>query len=785
MKVSYKWLQNYFEESLPKPAELADLILLHSYEVEDVIENSEDTIIDIDVLPNRSHDSLCHYGIAKEISAITNLKFKDLEILQNDSNLNSPVSIVVLKEAENFCKRYMGCVIENIEIALSPKELKEKIESIGEKSINNIVDITNIVMFELGQPMHAFDKDKINGDTIIVRPANSKETFNTLDNKTVELDFNNFVITDEKDALAIAGVKGGKKAEVNFETKNIILESANFDSVLVRKTSRGLNILTESSKRFENQINPWLCERAMNYAIDLIKKYASNSDTKIYKNFDYYSKPIKQYKTGFSISEVNKILGTNYSQNEIVIALNKLGFEYEIVNPREKILELSEKFLNAPYNFGASVLNDAPEYFDCSSFTSYLYKEAGISIPRNSIDQFFFGKEITKEEMRPGDLVFGNSHDGEILYESTEFLKGHKFEKGIDHVGLYLGDNLVVHASRYGTNSVQKQEISEAQSFKEIVAYSRILESEEERFVVNIPFVRLDLRDHIDLTEEIGRVLGYENILDQEINLPDFKPQIHKTHYFNNILTKLFLEKGFSQVITYSFVDKGEVAVKNPIAKDKTFLRENLNWGINDSLQKNINNADWLELEQIKIFEIGKVFKNNGEFLMLGIGVKNKSGFKKIKTHETLSNIIQEIENVLDVKLNLKITDNQEFIEINLDNVYENLQIGIEYEKLNFEQKEAFKNISQYPFMTRDIAVWLHEEKDLDILLQIIKENAGELLIKEPRLFDSFSKEGRTSYAYRLIFQAFDKTLTDEEINLIMEKIYSEIKTKIDNAEIR
>jgi phenylalanyl-tRNA synthetase beta subunit len=801
MKVSYKWLQTYFDEKLPKPDDLADLILLHSYEVEDLAVNpndSDDYIINIDILPNRAHDSLCHYGIAREISTITNLKMNEPEILPNSSELESNFSVHVSDSAEKFCKRYIGCVIENINVTDSPKELREKIESIGEKSINNIVDITNIVMFELGQPMHAFDFDKIDGDKIYVRSAFSKENLITLDNKNVELNENNFVIADEKNALAIAGVKGGKKAEVNNQTKNIILESANFSPVLVRKTSRGLNILTESSKRFENEITPWLCERAMNMALDLIKKYASTSEIKIYKNFDYYPKPVNQYKTGVSLSEINKILGTNYSKTNIENALNSLNFNYEIVNPREKILELAPKYLNVPYKWGASVLNDAPKYFDCSSYVSYLYKEAGVSISRDSIDQFFYGQEISKQEAGPGDLVFGNSHEGSIRYESTNFLKGSKFEKGIDHVGIYLGDDLVIHSSRHGLNSVQQGIITEHDAFKEIVAYCRILDSEEDRFVVTVPETRLDIRDHIDLTEEIGRILGYENIKDQEINIENFNPQINKDHYFNKILTKIFLDNGFSQVITYSFIEKGEIAVKNPIAKDKQFLRNSLEWGIKDSLQKNINNADWLELDQIKIFEIGKVFKKEGEKLMLGIGIKNKSGFKKVKTHEILSQITSLISSELNTDLNIKISNNQEFLEIDLDNLYQNLTIGTEnnadqdkdninthYIKLNFEQKESFKNLSPYPFVTRDLAIWLEKQEQNDILLNIIKEKGGNLLIKEPKLFDNFNKDGRTSYAYRLIFQSFEKTLTDEEVNSIMQEIYQEIKNNIDGSEIR
>ena len=154
-------------------------------------------------------------------------------------------------------------MIIDIKIGPSPKWLKEKLESIGQKSINNVVDATNYVMFETGQPLHAFDADKISGKKIIVRQAEKGEKITTLDNETIELDENVLVIADAKSPLALAGIKGGKKAEITNKTKTIVLESANFNAALIRNISKKIGLRTDASSRFEYGIDPNLTQEAI------------------------------------------------------------------------------------------------------------------------------------------------------------------------------------------------------------------------------------------------------------------------------------------------------------------------------------------------------------------------------------------------------------------------------------------------------------------------------------------------------------------------------------------
>jgi len=265
-------LQNYFEEKLPAPEKVAEAIILHAFEVESVDKVGDDTVFDIKILPDRAHDCLSHWGIAKEISGILGLEIKEKEYKTFDPK-STELKIDV---QDNKCIRYMGRIVRNIKVEPSPLWLKERIETIGQKSINNIVDAANFIMFDLGQPVHIFDADKLKVESgklkVIVRNAKNDENITTLDKKEIKLDDSILVIADEKDPLAIAGIKGGTKAELDLNTKNIVIEVANFNPISIRKTSKKINILTDAVKRYENEISPELCEKVMNDISSLIFK---------------------------------------------------------------------------------------------------------------------------------------------------------------------------------------------------------------------------------------------------------------------------------------------------------------------------------------------------------------------------------------------------------------------------------------------------------------------------------------------------------------------------------
>ncbi|MFH0846050.1 MAG: phenylalanine--tRNA ligase beta subunit-related protein [Patescibacteria group bacterium] len=791
MKFSHKWLQNYFEDNLPEIQKLGELLTFHSFEIEAI----EGDLIDIDILPNRSHDCLCYTGIAKEISVLTGLKLKffDDSFLPN-SAFKSEDFITLKIEDFKLVPRAMKRLVQDVKIGPSPKWLREKLESIGQKSINNVVDITNFVMWETGQPVHAFDFDKIAvGDSgkkdFIIRNAQNGEKIKTLDNHEFELDESILVISDKEKALDIAGMKGGLVSGIDENTKNIVLSVCNFNQTSIRRASRKLGLRTDASERFEKGITPEKVEEAMNR---LSKMIAEIVDGKVSEDIlDVYPRKASVYKVGFSQKETERLLGEKISEEKIEEILNRFGFKFEKIKPLEKILEIAPNLINVPYKSGASVVYDAPREFDCSSLTAYLFAQGGIAIPRISVDQYVFGNPISKEDLQAGDLVFGNTglvKNTGIYTKTVEFLPNTSVPEGVDHVGLYLGENKILHTSSSVGKSVV-EDMGSAEMFKNIVGYRRMILNDDYRYVVKIPAERLDLRIKEDLIEEIGRIYGYKNI--QSINVSEnFNPQINKTFYYINKIKKILVENGFSEVYTYTFGDKGEVEVLKPLASNLAFLRTNLSDGISKSLEMNLKNAPLLGLEEIKIFEIGRVYPSlDGEYTSLAIGVFSKKGLG------FYDDIIKKLEEELNLDFT---TDKSAFVwpkseiivgnsyshqgEINLDEIIEKLPEPENYEDafadLSNEIKR-FSKISAYPFVLRDIAVWVSNENSANDLLDLIQENAGELLV-QTKLFDTYAPEGegRTSYAFNLVFQSQEKTLTDAEINPIMDKINSQIQAK-------
>ncbi len=802
MIVSHKWLQTYFDEKLPLPEKLEEVLTLGAFEIENVEKVREDNILDIDVLPNRAHDCLSHRGIAKELSVLLDVTLKehlrkrfDLEEERSDgkrSNLEEQVrgsSLSIKNEEQDLCRRYIGRKIEGVKIGPSPDWLVERLETIGQKSINNVVDATNYVMFDVGQPLHAFDADKVDGD-IVVRLAKKGEKIITLSGDEVQLDESILVVADEKAPLAIAGIKGGKKAEVDENTTNIILEAANFTPVSVRKTSRKLNILTDSSKRFENEITPQMAQRGMEEVSALIMEIAGSDNKKAGEVVDVYPRKANPYKVGVSLDEINRLLGTQITKKEVEDIWSRFGFEVKEVVPIEKIKEIidSGMVLGKEYRSGASVTYDAPLVFDCSSLTSWVFKEAGIAIPRISVDQFVFSERVEKDNLKFGDLVFSNTGlviKTGIYKESIEFLPGTQVSLGVDHLGIYVGDGKVLHTSSQ-TKKAVVEKLEEASMFKNIVGCGRIDGIDKERFVVTIPHERLDLRIKEDLIEEVGRVYGYRNIKSELLEGDEDTP-VNKTFYYVNKVRSILIREGFSEILTSTFASTGEVELENPMASDKKFLRNNLKDKIVESIELNKKYADLVGVDKIKIFEIGKIFKSGGEQLHLSIGVghvKSKKGENETKDLEEILNIIFS---EIGVGLGIKKSDGITNTEIDLDELIEKLPEPKSYDDVleTYIKDVKYQKISPYPFIGRDIAVFVPEDVKEETIKDVIRSEGGELLVRGPKLFDRFEKKDKetekiekVSYAFKMIFQSQEKTLTDEEVNEIMNRVTEVLNNK-------
>ncbi len=774
MKFSYNWIQDHIENKLPPTSEIDDILSRKSLEIEEI----DGDVLDIKVLPHRQHDCFSHRGIARELCTLFSFKEKIIQIPEIISNDDSFVDVVV--EDTNRCKRYVAVKIENIKVAPSEDWLKNKLISIGQRSISNVVDITNFVMNDIGQPMHAFDAKKVVGK-ISVRLAIKGEKMITLDDKDLTMNGTETVIADDEGILALAGVKGGKKALVDENTTSIIFESANFNGTITRKTSDLHNIKTDSSKRYEANITSEYTYEAIKEAVALLLEI--NKDAKVSKVTDIYNKKEKNYKVGVSLFEINNLLGSLYQDDEVENVFKYSKFNFEKVIPSEKIRELINSTLDKPYKLGASVLYDGGEMFDCSSLVSFIYKEIGFSVPRISVDQFVYAKKINANDLQIGDLIFANSNDGKIYFESVEYIPFTKVSEGVDHVGIYLGNDEVVHATRV-FGKVVKESLESFSKERKIIGYGRVANNlDEPRYVVIVPLERLDIRIKEDLIEEIGRVMGYDN-LPSVLPVLNRKGLPHKRLYYETKIKNILIQNGFSEIYTYTFGNKGDVSIVKGLATDKEKLRNNLGEGVLSALKMNLNNSPVMGIDTVRVFEFGNVFTENKEWRNFSIGVDD--GKKKSSFTEEVDLILSQIKRELKLEtgdLEIETVSNKPYvIEIDFDKLIEGLSDPLSYESINkISEVISYKTVSMYPFIVRDVACWTPFSTSWEDVYDVIKQVKNSLIIRID-CFDSFTKEidgvKKISYAFRVVLQSNDKTLTDEEANEVAGQIYNLLKEK-------
>ena len=638
MVVSWEWLKDYIGNVDITAEQAADLLGTHAFEVEDVrTVDTGDTVIDIDVLPNRSSDCLSHRGVARELASILNITLENDPLCRTVSLQDTDVISIDIKDVD-VCPRFSASLIQDVQVAESPTWLKNRLEAIGQKSINNIVDATNYVMFALGQPLHAYDADLFprQGDVwnFVIRTAVPGEKIALLPEKTdaedrvIECTGTELLIVDgtTNTAIGLAGVKGGAFAGVHEGTKNIIIEAAHFEPVQTRKTARRLGIVIDASKRFENEPSRDLVPFAQDMIIQLIKDIAGGTYA---GTNDVYEKVAVKKTSVVSLGRVNAVLGLNIQTEEIQSLLQRIGVS--------------------------------------------------------------------------------------VVVESS---------------GLH----------------------------------------------VTPPFERTDLVIEEDYIEEIGRLYGYRHVLAIE---PKHQPVkvINKRQFYSEKIRQVLLDHGFSEVITSSFRKKDVVQLKNALASDKSYLRSNLTKNIEQTLDRNINFTDLLGLTEVRVFEIGTVFEkvanSVSEHVSLAFGVRKKlsgySGKEDVIVKETISALESTLEMELPFSLQKGVA------ELNFSEILKNLNDPHEYNLVGEVNEIQYQTFSVYPFVTRDIALWVEDTKNPKDVEAVLRTAAGNLLARIT-LFDEFEKEGRKSYAYRLVFQSHEKTLTGEEVDVYMESVYSAVQ---------
>ena len=326
MKLPISWLKKYID--IPwTPEKLAEALTLSGTKVDAIEKKSGEAVLEIEITTNRA-DCLSILGLAREISVLTGEKIKFPKISRpavDNKNLSQKLPDIFIEDKQ-ACMQYTARLISHVTIKSAPEEAQKCLEWMGARSIHNVVDATNFVLFEMGQPLHAFDYDKLAGGKIMVRRARSGEKFIGIDGIEYTLDDKTLVIADAEKPIAIAGVMGGKLTEVTESTKNILLESALFDPRLVRQASRKYKLFTESSYRFERGVNPDNVTRASSRTTDLILEWSGGISASLLLE----KVPVKKETPKsilLQVSNVEAIVGMKITASRIASILKNLGFE--------------------------------------------------------------------------------------------------------------------------------------------------------------------------------------------------------------------------------------------------------------------------------------------------------------------------------------------------------------------------------------------------------------------------------------------------------------------------
>jgi phenylalanyl-tRNA synthetase beta subunit len=786
------------------------------------------TVLEAEITPNRS-DCFSMIGVGNEAAASLNRKMKSRNF--DKAEIKSKKKIDVKVAEKKLCPRYMTKVVGGIKIGPSPKWMQERLESCGVRPISHIVDVTNYVMLEWGQPMHAFDAKKIVG-SISVRKAKKGEKLVTLDGVERTLLESDLVIADDKKAIALAGVMGGLNSEVDAKTTEIVLEAAVFDGTSVRKTAQRLGLRTEASNRFEKGIPLGLPELAIERAAGIIVNIPGGLAGKMPvvkpiagPNTDVLSSWIWVQHIGLPFKRVQNFLGAAIEKPKVLEILNSLNVTSEAFDFKKE----ARKHIGKPYVWGASFRTHGDMAFDCSYLTDYIYSQIGQFVGHTCLAQYEIGTPV-EGDLLPGDILFVTGH---IEKSATDHYfrpdgKGGSEKvvldapKEVGHNALYIGDGRIVHCremiwddKKQTWKKLPKGEVVEESVtiFTENPQYlgaRRFVSDPFEWIASTAPWWRLDIRIEEDILEEVGRIYGYINIPGElpQGKLPVYEP--NTTLELSGVLKGIMIGGGFNEVLNYSFVSaknledlgfesKKALRVANPISPEQEYMRTSLI----PSLLKDIS-VNQYNFDDVRVFEIASIYTPVGEELpaeepTLGIGIRVGSKDKSQNYFE-LKGAVESILTKLGApaltakdsltawgqKIEFAIGKNK-LGEVLIPSAKVRQSFGIKTEvavgefSLNALSEVSAKGItyvpvSRYQQVIRDInMIFKKEVVAQDVTDAIAKVNAPEL--KKAYILDIYEGSGlpadEKSITIRMVISASDRTLTDDEIGRVQNQLVS------------
>ncbi|NQT26357.1 phenylalanine--tRNA ligase subunit beta [candidate division KSB1 bacterium] len=367
-----------------------------------------DTVFDLSITPNRP-DCLSHIGIARELGILTDqvITLPDATLTEDEQPANKFCTIEI--HDPEACPRYSARVIRNVKIAPSPKWLQDRLDAVGIRAINNVVDITNLILMETGHPLHAFDYDQLAGQKIIVRKAQKGEKFTTLDGQSHTLTADDLLIADSEKGIALAGIMGGENSEVSDQTRNILLESAYFAPMTIRKTAKRLELSTEASQRFERGCDPNGTLFALNRAVKLFAKVAEGEIAK--GIIDVYPKSIVPWTVSMRSARIERVLGVSVPTDDVIKILAGLGLQTEGKDPISVIVPTYRPDLKEEIDLIEEVVrhygydNIEPQFEAKNTLDAYIERDLELV---ESIRDYFSGtgfSEVLTTSMVPESAV--------------------------------------------------------------------------------------------------------------------------------------------------------------------------------------------------------------------------------------------------------------------------------------------------------------------------------------------------------------------------------------------
>ena len=629
----------------------------------------DDEVIDFELTANRG-DLLSILGMAYEVAAIYDKKVKDIDLTytQNSENISDEFKIKV--ETEN-CQMLLAKKVKNVTITESPEFIKNRLIASGIRPINNVVDISNYVMLETGQPLHFYDAETLSGK-LEVRMATKGEKLTTLDGIERTLTEENIVISDGKKAIGLAGVMGGLETEVTDNTKNIIIESAIFNPVKIRMTSKEI-LRSEASNRFEKGLDPNRTYMAIERSCNLLQKYAGAEIVGGLEKYD--TTELANKKIEITYKNINSLLGSNISNKDILNVFRRLGFTYE------------EK--------GEAVI---------------------VEVPRRRMDINI--KEDLIEEV--GRIYGVNNIEGKLPMSPTKLGSYDKVKRQIRNKLIDLGLN-------------------------ETLSYVLVNEKEAKDFT----------NDNTEIVKLLAPMSEDRNALRHSI-LPSLLKiyEYNKAHYNKDV----------------SIFEIG-----------KTFYKKGEKYGEENGIAGLMTGNYYLGIEkkQVDFYIIKGIVEELLDYLGYGgrysFIVKEEMPKELHPGQSALISVNNDVIGIIGKVHPQKIKENIYVFEINLEKLLAK-KVG----------KMKYKELSKYPSVKKDLAVIINKNVTAQEIATLIKKSAGSLLLNT-EVFDVYTgkgiEENKKSIAYSLEFGTNDRTLTDEEINNILEKIIANLEKN--GAEIR